>query len=485
MINSLSDFINLLKARNELIEIEEKIDPILEASEIAGRMVKREGPAVLFKNIAGCRIPLLMNAFASRSRMLASLNVNAFEDISGRIEKLLKPPEYGGFINKISELPRLLEASNALPRIISKEKAPCRQVIIKEADKPDIGIFPIIKCWPGDGGRFITFPLVITKNPVTGIQNIGMYRMQVISGDKTAMHWHRHKDGAYTAELYRRSGRLKVPVSVAIGADPAVMYSAVAPLPYGVDEILFAGFLRNSPVELVKSELSDILVPANAEIILEGEVDLGEMVKEGPFGDHTGYYSPQDDYPAFNIKCITMRKNPIFIETLVGIPPMEDYFLGLATERIFLPLLKLQCPEIIDIRFPAAGVFHNLALVKIKKMYHGQLHKLASFFWGLNQLMFTKNIVFYDETTDIHDNEDVLFTLLSNTDFKRDVFSFDGPLDILDHASAIEGFGPKVAIDATHKNNMPGVRKWPALVKMSESVRKIVDEKWERLSGIK
>ena len=483
MFNNLNDFINLLKSRNEIIEINEKVDPALEAAEIADRMVKRGGPALLFKNVAGCSIPLVMNLFASKQRMLAALGVSDFEAISGRIENLLKPPAAGGILNKISELPKLIEVSNCLPRVISKEKAPCRQVIIKESDGPDLGIFPIIKCWPQDGGNFITFPLVITKNPITGIQNIGMYRMQVISGNKTAMHWHRHKDGAYTAAIYRQRGELKVPVSVVIGADPATMYSATAPLPYGVDEILFAGFLRNSPVELVKSELSDILVPAHAEIILEGDIDLNELVDEGPFGDHTGYYSPRDKYPAFNIKCITMRKNPVFIETLVGIPPMEDYFLGLATERIFLPLLKVQCPEIIDIRFPAAGVFHNLALVKIKKMYAGQVHKIASFFWGLNQLMFTKNIVVYDENTDIHDNEEALFTLLANTDFKRDVFSFDGPLDILDHASLIEGFGPKVAIDATHKKNAAGARQWPELVKMSRGIKKSVDEKWNALFG--
>lgn len=481
MFNNLNDFIELLRSKNELTEISEKVEPALEAAEIADRMVKCGGPALLFKNIAGCSFPLAMNLFGTQKRMLMALEAQNFGDIAARIESLLKPPAYGGILSKISELPRLFEASNFLPRVVSREKAPCKQVVISGENKVDLNIFPIIKCWPRDGGKFITFPLVITRNPVTGVQNIGMYRMQVISANKTAMHWHKHKDGAYTAAIHRERGDRRVPASVVIGADPAAMYSATAPLPYGVDEILFAGFLRNSPVDIVKSELSEILVPAQAEIVLEGEVDLDELVDEGPFGDHTGYYSPMDKYPAFNIKCITMRRNPIFIETVVGVPPMEDFFLGYATERIFLPLLKLQCPEIIDIRFPAAGVFHNLALVKIKKLYHGHAQKVASFFWGLNQLMFTKNIVVYDETTDIQNNEEALFTLLANADFKRDVFSFDGPLDILDHASALEGFGPKVAIDATHKKNAPGAREWPEPIKMSAGMKKSVEEKWGAL----
>jgi len=481
MLNNLGDFINALKQKKDLLEIEEKADPILEITEIADRMVKKGGPALLFKNVAGCSIPLAMNLFATKERMLASLGVSCYEEISERIEKLLKPPAYGGILEKVIELPRLLQASNALPKIVSHSNAPCKQVIINEEKNIDLNIFPIIKCWPEDGGKFITFPLVITRNPLSGVQNIGMYRMQVISANKTAMHWHKHKDGAYTAAIYKQRGECKVPVSVVIGADPATMYSATAPLPYGVDEILFAGFLRNSPVELVKSELSDILVPARAEIILEGTVDLNELIEEGPFGDHTGYYSPADKYPVFNVKCISMKKNPIFIETIVGVPPMEDFFIGQATERIFLPLLKLQCPEIIDIKFPAAGVFHNLALVKIKKIYHGQPQKIMNYFWGANQLMFTKNIVIFDESVDIHNSDETLFTMLANVDFKRDVVSCDGPVDILDHASVIEGFGPKVGIDATAKDGMPQSRKWPKLIQMSAEIKKTVGIKWEKL----
>lgn len=481
MFNGLNDFLEFLRRDGELIEIRDRVDPSLEAAEIADRMVKCGGPAIMFKNIAGCPYPLVMNLFGAKRRMLAALGAQSYEEIAGRIEALIKPPAYGGgMLNKLSELPRLLEASSALPRIVTREKAPCKQVVIS-GGAIDLNIFPIIKCWPGDGGKFITFPLVITRNPLSGVQNIGMYRMQVISPSRTAMHWHRHKDGAFTAAVHRERGELKVPVSVAIGADPATMYAATAPLPYGVDEILFAGFLRGAPVEIVKSELSDILVPAHAEIILEGEVDLAELVDEGPFGDHTGYYSPMDKYPAFDIKCITMRRSPVFIETVVGVPPMEDFFLGNATERIFLPLLKLQCPEIIDVSFPAAGVFHNLALVKINKRYPGHAQKIASFFWGLNQLMFTKNIVIFDETADIHDGAAALFTMLANVDFKRDVFVFDGPLDVLDHASAAEGFGPKVAIDATHKKGAAGARAWPELITMNPGIKKSVEEKWGAL----
>jgi len=481
---SLSDYLDDLRNSGDLCDICERVDPNLEVTEICDRAVKNSGPALLFKNVAGCGVPLAMNLFASDARMKKALGVKSYDEITARLENLLKAPKSSNFFEKMGQVPKLIEASNALPKVVKKENAACKEVVLTDAASIDLNSFPIIKCWPKDSGKFITFPLVITKNPVTGIQNIGMYRMQVLSRNETAMHWHKHKDGAYIAALHKETGGTKVPVSVVIGADPATMFSATAPLPNGVDEIMLAGFIRNKPVEIVKSELSDIMVPAHAEIILEGTVDLSDLRVEGPFGDHTGFYSPADNYPVFTIECITMRKNPVFIETIVGIPPMEDLFLGTATERIFLPLLKLQCPEVIDIKFPMAGVFHNLALVKIKKLYHGHPQKIMSYFWGQNQLMFTKNIVVFDENTDIHNADEALFMMLANVDFKRDVISCDGPLDILDHASVLEGYGPKVGIDATFKGGEPGCRKWPELIRMNENIKKAVDEKWEKL-GIK
>ncbi|MEZ7892615.1 MAG: menaquinone biosynthesis decarboxylase [Candidatus Wallbacteria bacterium] len=479
VFDDLRQFIKFLKDNNDLAEVNEKVDPILEAAEITDRVVKMSGPALLFNNMAGCSIPYLTNIYGTEKRMLNALGVNDYSEITGRIENFLKPPEKMGIIDKMTQVPKLFELSRAFPETGDKLKAPCKEIILKD-DECDLGVFPVIKCWPDDGGKFITLPVVITKNPITGVQNCGMYRMQVFSKNTTGMHWHKHKDGAYIAAIFKENGNLKVPVSVALGADPAVTFAAAAPLPQGIDEMIFAGFLRNKPVKLVKSELSDIKVPAEAEIILEGYVDLEELALEGPFGDHTGFYSEADNYPVFHVKCITMRKNPIYLSTIVGVPPMEDFYMGKAIERIFLPLLKMQCPEIIDISFPRAGVFHNLALVKIKKSYHGQPQKIFNYFWGQNQLMFTKNIVVFDENTDIHNSEEALFMMLANVDFKRDVSVMDGPLDVLDHASAVFCYGAKVGIDATFKDGQPGCRKWPKVAKMHQNIKKIVDEKWDK-----
>lgn len=483
--DSLGQFLDELRREGELCEIAARVDPVLEAAEIADRAVKGGGQALLFKNPAGCGIPLLMNLFGTEKRALMALGVSSFGQIAARIENLAKAPAAGGSLwDKLSQAPKLLEVSRILPAAVSREAAPCKQVVLKSPGEIDLSALPVIKCWPGDAGRFITFPAVFTKNPVTGVQNAGMYRMQVLSRNETGMHWHVHKDGAYIAALHARRGERRVRVSVAIGADPATMYSATAPVPPGVDELLLAGFLRNRPVEVVKSELSDIMVPAHAEIILEGCVDLDDLRPEGPFGDHTGFYSPQSDYPVFKVECVTMRKNPVYIATVVGRPPMEDYFLGLATAKIFLPLLKLQCPEVVDISFPRAGVFHNLALVKIDKAYHGQAQKVINYFWGQNQLCLTKNIVVFDGEVDINDHDAALFAMLSNVDFRRDVTTMDGPVDVLDHAAPVEGFGSKVGIDATSKKNVPGARDYPEKIRMADGVVKLVDSKWGSL-GIK
>jgi len=484
LCDSLGQFIDELRRAGELCEISQRVDPVLEAAEIAERAVKGGGPALLFKNPAGCGIPLLMNLYGTEKRMLMAFGLGSFNEIASRIENLTKSPAGGTIWDKLAQVPKLIEASHILPKPVSRDSAPCKQTVIRSAGEIDLSSLPVIKCWPKDADKFITFPAVITRNPKTGVQNVGMYRMQILSRNETAMHWHLHKDGAYNASVHAEGGRRKVPVSVAIGADPVTMYSATAPVPSGVDELLLAGFIRNKPVEVVKSELSDIMVPAHSEIVLEGHVDLDDLRPEGPFGDHTGYYSPQSNYPVFKVECVTMRRNPVYIATVVGIPPMEDYFLGLATTKIFLPLLRLQCPEVIDMSFPRAGVFHNLALVKIKKMYHGHAQKVMNYFWGQNQLCFTKNIVVFDEDVDINNHGAALFTMLSNVDFRRDVVLMDGPVDILDHSAPVEGYGTKVGIDATAKKNIPGVRDFPELLKMSEGVKKLVDSKWESL-GIK
>jgi 4-hydroxy-3-polyprenylbenzoate decarboxylase len=342
--------------------------------------------------------------------------------------------------------------------------------------------FPILHCWPGDGGRFITLPMVFSRNPETGKRNCGMYRMQVYDATTTGMHWQKHKQGA---EHYRRhvaqGEQTRMPVAVAIGADPVTMFSAVLPLPPEIDEMLFAGFLRGKPVEMVKCETSDLEVPANAEIVLEGYVSSGELRREGPFGDHTGFYSLDDDYPVFHIECITHRKNPIYAATIVGPPPMEDFYMGKAIERIFLPLMRLQLPEVRDICMPAEGVFHNLILISIRKSYPGQARKVMHAIWGLGQAMFSKVIVVVDEDVDVQNVKEVAWKALNNIDPQRDIEFALGPIDSLDHSSRMPNYGSKMGVDATTKWPSEGFsRRWPAVIEMSDDVKRRVDKLWKR-----
>jgi 4-hydroxy-3-polyprenylbenzoate decarboxylase len=383
-----------------------------------------------------------------------------------------------GLLGKLKMLPKLAEVGAFFPKIVSS--GPVKEVIRREGFS--LAEFPILHCWPDDGGRYITLPMVFTKNPETGKRNCGMYRMQVYDERTTGMHWQTHKQGA---EHYRRlvaeGKEARMPVAVAIGADPATMYSAILPLPPDLDEMMIAGFLRGKPVEMVKCETCDIEVPAQAEIVLEGYVELGEMRREGPFGDHTGFYSLADDYPVFHVTCVTHRKNPVYATTIVGPPPMEDFYMGKAIERIFLPLMRMQLPEIRDICMPAEGVFHNLILVSIRKSYPLHARKVMHAIWGLGQAMFSKVIVVVDEDVDVQNVGEVAWRALNNIDPERDIQFVLGPVDSLDHASRMVNYGSKMGIDATRKWKEEGfTRPWPDVIRMKDEVRQRVDALWRK-----
>ncbi|WP_025209262.1 menaquinone biosynthesis decarboxylase [Hippea sp. KM1] len=472
VFESLGNYIEALKKRKELLVIKDEVDPIYEMGYIADRLIKSGGPAVLFENPKGSKIPVAMNLFGTKERTEFALNVESLDELGKRVEELVNAEVPYNFWDKLRNIVKLKEFSKFIPQIVSK--APSQEVII---DKPDLTKLPILKTWPLDGGRFITLPLVFTKNPKTGKQNCGMYRMQVFDKNTTGMHWHIHKDGAHHYRWYKEKNQ-KMPVCVAIGADPITIYTATAPLPEDIDEMLFAGFLRRKPVKLTRATLSDILVPAEAEIILEGYVDPNEPLHiEGPFGDHTGYYSLADYYPVFHIERITMRKNPIYPATIVGKPPMEDCFLGKATERLFLPIIKKILPEIVDINLPVEGIFHNFAFVSIDKQFPGHAFKVINALWGLGMMSLTKIIVIFDKHVDVQDISEVIWRLGNNIDPKRDIIFTKGPLDVLEHASDLPFFGSKMGIDATKKWKSEGfAREWPDDIQMSEDVKIRMDK---------
>lgn len=469
----LHDFTDALKRDNLLQEIEAEVDSDLEITEIADRVSKRYGKALLFKKVKDSPYPLLINAFGTYERMNMALEVENLDEIAEDIMDFMDAAKYVTLVDKIKSVPKLARLARVFPKKVSR--AVCQEVI----EEPDLDKLPVLKCWPKDGGRFITLPLVITKDPETNQQNMGMYRLQVYDRKTTGMHWHLHKDGREIYEKYRKLGK-RMPVSVVLGCDPALIYSATAPLPKMIDEMIFAGFLRKSPVETVKCITNDIYVPANAEFVLEGYVDLDEMRLEGPFGDHTGYYSLSDMYPVFHIEKITRRKYPIYPATIVGKPPMEDCYLGKATERIFLPLLKVQCPEIIDMNFPLEGVFHNCVIVSIKKSYPKHAHKVMNALWGMGQMMYTKMIVIVDENVDPHDISTVAWKVFNNIDAKRDLVISEGPLDALDHASNTPFYGYRLGIDATKKWPSEGhTRPWPDDIEMTGEIKELVDRRWD------
>jgi len=448
---SLSHFINNLKRENEILVIKEFVDPVLHISEITDRISSQEGggKALLFEN-NGTKFPLLINAFGSQKRICMALNINDIDEVGQEIEKLITffMSKKNSLYSKIKILPELNHLSSLFPKQI-KGKGECQEIICKT---PDLSIFPILKCWPADGGRFITLPLVHTKDPNTGLRNVGMYRMQIFDKDLTGMHWHNHKTGYKHYLEYKKQGK-KMPVAVALGGDPTYTYSATAPLPENLDEYILAGFLRKQKVELVKCITQDIEVPKDVDIVIEGYVDPEEdLILEGPFGDHTGFYSLPDLYPRFHVTCITHKKDAVYPATIVGIPPQEDAWIAKATERIFLMPLKIAVlPEIADIDLPVAGVAHNLTIVKIKKQFSYQQLKAMNTLWGAGQMMFNKILIITDENVDIHNYFELLKYILENVDIANDIYFSSGTLDVLDHSSSKISVGGKMFIDATKK----------------------------------
>jgi 4-hydroxy-3-polyprenylbenzoate decarboxylase len=476
------EFLGALERAGELKRIATRVDPELEITEIADRVVKRGGPALLFENPVGSTVPVVINTFATRKRMSMALGVADLEELAGEIERLVKLPGNmpPGLMGKLALVPGLARIGrHTAPRRVSGG-APCQE-IVKLGPDASLDELPILKCWPLDGGRFITLPLVFTKEAQTGKRNVGMYRMQVYDARTAGMHWQRHKVGSRHYAEYEAQGR-DIPVAVALGGDPVLTYAATAPLPDEIDEMVFAGFLRKKPVELVRCKTVDIDVPADAEIVIEGVVPPGERRIEGPFGDHTGFYTLEDAYPVFKVTAITHRRRPVYPATIVGRPPMEDGWLGKATERLFLPLVRLFVPEVIDYNLPVEGVFHNLCIVKIRKRYPGHAQKVMHALWGLGQMMFTKIIVVVDEWVDVQNLQEVLWVTANNIDPERDVTFVKGPIDVLDHASRAMGFGSKMGIDATKKLPEEGfTRPWPPVITMAPEVKERVDRMWREL----
>ncbi len=473
--NNLREYIQGLENLGELLTVNTEVNPVLEISEINDRIVKQEGGALLFKKVMGSPFPLLINTFGSHKRMLRALGADSYKEISDRMEAFVEMRPPSSFWDKLKMLPKVVELSQIAPKVV--HAGPCQDVVIQEG--PMLDLLPIIQCWPKDSGQFITLPLVISRDPVTGHRNVGVYRMQKYDNRSTGMHWQIHKDGADHYRKLVQSEKNKLEVAVVLGADPVTIYSGTAPLPKDMDEFLLAGFLRKKPLELVKCKTIDLEVPAESEFVLEGYVDLNDLRMEGPFGDHTGYYSPAEKFPVFHVTCMTHRKDPIYITTVVGKPPMEDCYLGKATERIFLPLIRKMIPEIVDIHLPWEGVFHNCILISIKKSYPHQARKVMSAIWGLGQMMFSKFIFVFDADTDIQNLREAAFKAFSHVDPKRDLVFSEGPVDQLDHSASQSLWGGKLGIDCTTKLPEEGMtRPWPEEMVMSSEIRELVSKRW-------
>ncbi len=474
----LTDFLQALERKNLLRRVRAEVSRDLEINEITDRATKAGGPALLFENVKGHEISVAINLFGTRERMALALEAESLERLPDRLSRLLAlatAPPGGGFLEKLKALPRLVEAAGCRPQAVGS--GPGQEVVL-QGGQADLDRLPVLKCWPQDGGRFITFPLVFTHDPETGRRNVGTYRMQVFDGRTTGMHFHPHTDGA----RHLRKAKAPLPAAVAIGSDPAMCFAATLPLPPDVDEVLFAGLLRGEGVRLVKCRTVDVEVPANAEIVLEGTIDPAERRREGPFGDHTGYYSIEDDFPVFRLRAITRRARPVYHAIIVGRPPQEDDFIGQAVERLLLPLMRLQMPELVDYHLPLEGIFHNLMIVSIRKQFPGHARKVMHAVWGLPQAMFTKCIVVVDDDVDVHDPSEVCWKALNHIDPERDIEFVMGPVDILDHASRLPGYGSHMGIDATRKTPGEGfTRPWPDEIRMTPEVRAIVDKKWKEL----
>jgi 4-hydroxy-3-polyprenylbenzoate decarboxylase len=486
-LDNISQFLSAIDRVGELARISEPVKAKLELAEIADRVMKQPdgGKALYFENVIldngeRSKYPVAINLFGSMRRMSLALGVDDLDEIGERITAMLdlKVPE--GLLGKLAMLPRLLEIGKFPPRV--KSGKPASQEIVLQGDDVDLSTLPIITCWPEDGGPYITLPMVISKDPKRGIRNVGMYRVQVLGPRTLAMHWQRHKVGAAHWREMAEKGE-KMPVVIAIGADPASVYSASAPLPPTIDEFLFAGFLRKSPVSLAKAVTCDLEVPTEAEFVIEGYIDPAEaLVIEGPFGDHTGFYSEADLYPQVHVTAVTMRRNPVYATTIVGRPPMEDYYLGHATERIFLPLLKLTVPEIVDYHMPAEGIFHNLVFVSIDKQYPGQAYKVMNALWGQGLMSLAKVLVVLDKEVNVRNVQEAWWVALNHIDPQRDTRFSMGPIDVLDHSSRGFTYGSKMGIDATRKWPEEGfTRNWPKVIEMNAETKQRIDDMWSKL----
>jgi 4-hydroxy-3-polyprenylbenzoate decarboxylase len=470
--SDLRAWIALLEREGELVRIDAEVDPDLEVTEIVDRTVKAGGPALLFTNPKASDRPLLINQFGTERRMCLAFDTPSLDDVATKLEDVLEMQPPQGLVEKVRGLKKLKSIADSLPKTV--RSGACQEVVL-EGDDVNLDLLPIQRCWPGDPAPFITLPAVITKDPQSGVRNVGMYRMQKVDRQTTLMHWQLHKDGR--ADWLATDGR--IPVAVALGLDPITCYSASAPLPKHIDELMLAGFLKGGPVELVKCRTNDLEVPANAEIVLEGYIDKDEPLgTEGPFGDHTGYYTAAELFPVFHVTALTMRRDAIYPSIVVGKPPQEDAWLGKVTERIFLPAIKMTVPEIVDFDLPVAGAFHNCAIVSIRKRFPGHARKVMHAIWGLGMLSLTKSIVVVDEHVEVHDYEQVFFYVGANVDAKRDIELSEGPLDHLDHAPTHQFFGGKIGIDATAKGPDEGTRPWPDEIEMTDEVRELVTRRW-------
>lgn len=468
----LRAWIALLEREGELKRVSAEVDPHLEITEITERTVKAGGPALLFENVNGSELPLLINQFGTERRMCLAFDAASLDDVGKRMGDVLEMQPPQGLVEKVKGLAKLKSIADSMPK--SVRSGPAQDVVVT-GDDVDLGKLPVQTCWPDDAAPFITLPAVITRDPRDGTRNVGMYRMQLLGPRETAMHWQIHKDGRM--DYMATDGRLEV--AVALGLDPVSAYAASAPLPKHVDEFMLAGFLKGDPVELIRCKTVDLEVPANAEIVLEGYVEHGDVADEGPFGDHTGYYTGVEPFPVFHVTAMTMRRDAIYPSIVVGKPPQEDAWLGKATERIFLPAIRMSVPEIVDYDLPVAGAFHNCAIVSIRKRFPGHAQKVMHAIWGLGLLSLTKSVVVVDEWVDVHDYEDVFFRVGANVDPGRDIMLTEGPLDHLDHAPTRQFYGGKIGIDATHKGPDEGTREWPPEIHMTDEIRALVDRRWQ------
>jgi 4-hydroxy-3-polyprenylbenzoate decarboxylase len=480
MSDDLAGFVAAVDKRGWLSRVTEPVNPDLEIAAVTDLACKSPGggPALLFEQPTGFDMPVVTNLFGSMARISLALGVSSLDQLAREIGEMMTPVMPAGLIDAVKMVPKLGRLRDLMPKTV--KDAPCQEVVKLDGS---LDALPILRTWPEDGGRYITFPLVITKDPETGVRNIGMYRMQVFDGRTTGMHWQQHKGGAQHHRVAERMGR-RLEVAVAIGAEPALCYAATAPMPEGLDELLLAGFLARRRIELVRARTVDLEVPAAANIVLEGYVEPGERRREGPFGDHTGFYSLADDFPVFHLTCLTLRRKPIYHTTVVGIPPQEDVYLGKATERIFLPVLQKTLPEIVDMNFPPEGIFHNLVLISIDKRYPGHARKVMHACWGLGQMMFSKMIVIVDKDVDVQDLRQVAWIVGTHVDPQRDIQFTRGPMDDLENASDLPAYGSKMGIDATRKWPSEGfTREWPARVVTTEEAGRRALEIWNRQAG--